>query len=118
MTITLERRLAGFIVLMTIIAMVIMLFSGCQMAKPKESDLPETMSNMEKRDMLKYLNCMYAQQFTKSIDFKCGELQNQMSKNSMIIDYAELGTAKKLPKIYNQKGESEMTFDDYFKYVK
>ncbi len=101
-----------------ILSIVVMLFAGCMMSKPKESDLPGTMSNMEKRDMLKYLNCMYAQQFNKTIDLKCNELQNQMSKNSMIIDYFELNTAKKLPKLYNQKGESEMTFDDYFKFVK
>lgn len=102
---------------MIIIGIVLALIS-CMMSKPKESDLPTTMSNMEKRDMLKYLNCLYGQQFVKTIDFKCGELQNQMSKNSMIIDYAELGANKKLPKLYNQKGETEMTFDDYFKYVK
>jgi hypothetical protein len=112
-----ERIIAG-IIFLCCIGFIVFMLAGCTMSKPKESDLPASMSNMEKRDMLKYLNCMYAQQFNKSIDLKCNELQNQMSKNSMILDYAELKKDEKLPKLYNQKGESDMTFDDYFKYVK
>jgi hypothetical protein len=88
------------------------------MSKPKIEDLPQKMSEMEKRDTFKYLNCLYAQQFNKTVDLKCGELLNSMEKNSLILNYAELKELKKLPLLYNQKGENEMTFDDYFKYVK
>lgn len=106
--------------LFTLIAITLMLIfsTGCTMSKPKIEDLPSIMSNMEKRDTYKYLNCLYAQQFNKTIDLKCGELLNNMEKNSLILNYAELKELKKLPLLYNQKGENEMTFDDYFKYVK
>lgn len=98
--------------------LIVLSLTGCMMSKPKESDLPKEISKIEKRDILKYYNCLYAQQFIKTIDLKCGELQNSMSKNSLIIDYSDLKELKKLPLLYNQKGENEMTFDEYFKYVK
>ena len=112
-----ERISAGIIVVLTIL-LLIFLTCGCMMSKPKESDLPQNMSNMEKRDTFKYLSCLYAQQFNKNIDLKCGELLESMNKNSLLLNYAELKENKKLPTLYNQKGENEMTFDDYFKYVK
>ena len=112
-----ERVLASIVIAGCAILLIVM-FTACKMDKPKWSDLPDSMTEVEKKITFKLYNCYYAQQFNKDKDLRCNDILNVTEKIDLILIFNELYKKGMLPKLYNQKGENEMTFDDYFKYVK
>lgn len=106
------------IMLVCALAIILLVFNGCTMAKPKISDLPADMSKVEKAITFDWLMCGYMQQFNKNIDMRCGDILSEKNKNRIILNFNDLKEEKKLPTLYNQSGAHEMDFDDYFKYIK
>lgn len=104
-------------IFLIIIFFVFSISTGCKMATPTIKDYPESMSNFEKKLSFKYDKCVYAQSFNK-IDLKCDNILDRAEKIENIIDYDLLKKEKKLPILYRKNSEDEMTFDDFFKYIK
>ena len=90
---------------------------GCKMNQPKITDYPPNLSELEKKTLYKWHLCLYAQSFSK-VDMRCSDILNDSQKYDYIIIYDTLKKEKRLPTLFNKTGEYEMTFDDFFKYVK
>lgn len=93
-----------------------LLFFSC-MSEPRVNKYPANLSPLEIKLQYQYDKCLYAQQFNK-IDLKCYEILNVNQKIGNLLNYDLLKKEKKLPVLYRPSGKDEMTFDDFFKYIK
>jgi len=100
-----------------IICIVFFFFVGCSIGKPNLTKDYEGLSDIEKTLQYRFDRCCYMQQHMK-FDLRCTDLLLENRKITNILDFDMLKRDNKLPKLYNQKGESDMTFDDFYKYVK
>ena len=101
----------------TIFILIVILLSSCSMSKPELKDYPKTMSELEQKMEYNYDRCLYAQSYSK-VDLRCYEILNDNQKVKYLLYYSKLKTDKNLPMIYRKNSDEEMTFDDFFKYVK
>jgi len=100
-----------------IIFVIAIFFVGCSIDKPNLIKDYAGLSEVEKKLQYRFDRCCYMQQHIKK-DLRCTDLLIENRKITNILDFDTLQKNGKLPKLYNQKGEYYMTFDDFYKYVK
>jgi hypothetical protein len=113
-----NKRILSGLTLTTFYICLLLLISGCSIKKPDLKKDYFGLSNIEKKMQYRFDRCVYMQQFVKKIDLRCTDLLLENRKITNILDFGTMKKDSQLPKLYNQKGEYDMTFDDFYKYVK
>jgi len=103
--------------LIVIIVLFFFFYMGCSIDKPSLKKDYIGLTEIEKNMQYRFDRCCYMQQHVKA-DLRCTDLLLENRKVNNMLDFKSMQKAGQLPKLYNQKGEYNMTFDDFYKYMK